>query len=135
MFFQILEHMEWLQVIANIIGTILLFLKPIVVPIGEWMVGWITAVTEFLQQNFGTNLTFYIIIGIILVVSAIIVNIIWPGDRPGTIFSKGVKKVEKFEEEFEESEESEVIDDIRRCKDCGNPIGDQDICPLCGARN
>ena len=134
MFFQ-LEYISWLQVIADIIGTILLFLKPVVTPIGEWIVGLVSAATEFLQQNFGTNLTFYIIIGVVFVVSAIIVNIIWPGDRPGTIFSKSVKKVEKFEEEFEESEESEVIDDIRRCKDCGNPIGDQDICPLCGARN
>ncbi len=134
MFFQ-LEYMSWLQTIADIIGTILLFLKPLVVPIGIFMVGWISAALEFLQQNFGESLTFYIIIGVILVVSAIIVNIIWPGDRPGTIFSKGVKKVEKFEEEFEESEDNEVIDDVRRCKDCGNPIGDQDICPLCGARN
>ncbi len=134
MFFQ-LEYMSWLQTIADIIGTILLFLKPLVTPIGAWMTGWITAATEFLQQNFGTSLTFYIIIGVVLVVSAIIINIIWPGDRPGTIFSKGVEKVEKFEEEFEESEESEAIDDVRRCKDCGNPIGDQDICPLCGARN
>jgi len=134
MFFQ-LEYMSWLQVIADIIGTILLFLKPLVTPIGTWMTGWITAATEFLQQNFGTSLTFYIIIGVVLVVSAVIVNIIWPGDRPGTIFSKGVKEVEKFEEEFEESEEKEVMDHVRRCKDCGNPIGDQDICPLCGARN
>ena len=134
MFFQ-LEYMSWLQTIADIIGTILLFLKPFVTPIGVWMTGWITAAIEFLQQNFGTSLTFYIIIGVVLVVSAFIINIIWPGDRPGTIFSKGVEKVEKFEEEFEESEETDAVDDVRRCKDCGNPIGDQDICPLCGARN
>ncbi|MFX1317368.1 MAG: hypothetical protein ACFE9T_16005 [Promethearchaeota archaeon] len=134
MFFQ-LEYIEFLEVIANIFGSILIFLKYFVTPIGEWMVGWITATTEFLQQNFGTSLMIYIIIGVILVVSAIIINIIWPGDRPGTIFSKGVEKAGKFEEELEESEESEVIDDVRRCKDCGNPIGDQDICPLCGARN
>ncbi|MFX1313892.1 MAG: hypothetical protein ACFFHD_14980 [Promethearchaeota archaeon] len=137
MLFQ-LEYMEIIQILANIFGAILVFIRPIVIPIGEWMVGWITAFTEFLQQNFGTNLTLYIIIGIVLVASAIIVNVIWPGDRPGTIFSKDLQRIEKFEEEFEESEESEekeLIDDVRRCKECGNPIGDQDICPLCGARN
>ena len=127
--------MDFLEVLANIIGVIVVILKPIVTPIGNFMVGWITATMEFLKQNFGTDLTLYITIGVILVVSAIIVNIIWPGDRPGTIFSKGVKKGEKFEEELEEAEEKEAMDDVRRCKDCGNPIGDQDICPLCGARN
>ncbi|MFX1572092.1 MAG: hypothetical protein ACFFB0_05045 [Promethearchaeota archaeon] len=130
-----LEYMPWVQVIADIIGIILVFLKPFVTPIGVWMTGWITVATEILQQNFGESLTFYLIIGIVLVVSAVIINIIWPGDRPGTIFSKGVKKEGKLEKDLEEPEETEVIDDVRRCKDCGNPIGDQDICPLCGARN
>ncbi|MFX1386939.1 MAG: hypothetical protein ACFE9M_06970, partial [Promethearchaeota archaeon] len=87
----------------------------------------------FLQQNLGEDLTLFIVIFIIFIVLGMIVNIIWPGDRPGNIFSKG--KVEELEDKYELSEERDIIDEIRRCKDCGNPIGDADVCPLCGARN
>ena len=38
----IFQTIEILEILANIIGSILLFLKPIITPIGEWMVGWIT---------------------------------------------------------------------------------------------
>ncbi|MHA2037538.1 MAG: hypothetical protein ACXACX_20635 [Candidatus Hodarchaeales archaeon] len=122
------------DVLANIIGSILLFLMPIIVPIGQWMVGWISAGMDFLRQNFGTNLTPYIIICVVLVVSGIIINIIWPGDKQGSIFHKGVEKIEDFEEKIEKTEEKDVVADVKRCKDCGNPVGDSEICPLCGAR-
>ena len=130
----IFQTMEFLQTLANIFGAILLVLKPIVKPMGLWMVDWISATIDFLKENFSTDLTIYITICVILVISAVIVNIVWPGDRPGTIFSKGVEKVEEIGEKIEEKEE-DIVEDVRRCKDCGNPIGDQDICPLCGARN
>ncbi|MHA2472622.1 MAG: hypothetical protein ACXAES_05250, partial [Promethearchaeota archaeon] len=74
--------MDFLDILAEIVGSILLFLKPIVSPIGRWMVGWISAVTQFLKDNLSNGLTFYIIICAILVISAMIVNIIWPGDKP-----------------------------------------------------
>ena len=121
-----------LQTLADIIGAILIFLKPIVTPIGQWMVDWITVVITFLQQNLSSDLTIFIVICVILIVSGIIINIIWPGDIKGTIFSKG--KIEDLEYKIDKEEE-DIMDSVRRCKDCGNPIGDADVCPLCGARN
>ena len=131
----IYQTIKELQILADIIGSILLFLKPIISPIGDWMIGWISVGMEFLRDNFSTDYTFYIIICVILVVSGIIVNIIWPGDRKGSIFSKSIDKIEVLEDKGEVSGEKDIIDEIKRCKDCGNPIGDSEICPLCGARN
>ncbi|MFX1464405.1 MAG: hypothetical protein ACFFBF_15385, partial [Promethearchaeota archaeon] len=121
MIFQTIEN--FLQTLADIIGAILLFLKPIVTPIGEFMVSWITIVIDFLKENFTSDLSIFIVICVILVLSGIIVNIIWPGDIKGTIFSKGIDKIEDLEDKFEKIEE-DVVDSIRRCKECGNPIGD-----------
>jgi len=129
----ILQTIEFLDILANIIGSILLFLMPIIVPIGEWMVGWISSGMDFLRQNYGTDFTIYIFICVILVVSGIIVNIIWPGDKKGSIFHKGVDKIEEFDDKIDKSEE-DIVSEVKRCKDCGNPVGDSEICPLCGAR-
>lgn len=96
------------------------------------MIDWITVVITFLQQNLSSDLTIFIVICVILIVSGIIINIIWPGDIKGTIFSKG--KIEDLEYKIDKEEE-DIMDSVRRCKDCGNPIGDADVCPLCGARN
>ena len=130
----LLQTIEILDILANIIGTILLFLMPIIVPIGEWMVGWISSGMDFLRLNFGSDFTIYIIICVILVVSGIIVNIIWPGDKKGSIFHKGVDKIEELEYKINKSEEDDIVSEVKRCKDCGNPVGDSEICPLCGAR-
>ena len=126
--------MDFLEVLAEIVGSILLFLKPIVSPIGAFLVDLTSAATQFFKENLGSSLTFYIVTCTILVVSAIIVNIIWPGDRPGSIFSKGVGKIEEFDDKIEGSEDEDIVDEIKRCKDCGNPVGNSEICPLCGAR-
>lgn len=126
----ILQIIGFLQVLANIIGAILTFLMPIVAPIGQFMVDWITVTIGFLQQNLGGDLTLFIVICVILIMSGIIVNIIWPGDRPGTIFSNGIDKID-----LGDKLEKDAPLDVKRCKDCGNPIGDQDTCPLCGSRN
>ncbi len=130
----IFQTMDFLEVLADIVGSILIFLKPLVVPIGQWMVDWITDTTQFFKENFGTSLTFYIVICAILVVSGIVINILWPGDRPGSIFSKGVGKIEEYEDKIDVSEDEDIVDEIKRCKDCGNPVGDSEICPLCGTR-
>ena len=118
--------------LAEYIGIILSFLKPIVTPIGEFMVSWISVVISFLQQNFRNDLSLFIFICVILVLSGIIVNIVWPGDIKGSIFSK--EKIEEIGDKIDKDEE-DIVDSIRRCKDCGNPIGDTAVCPLCGARN
>ena len=71
--FDILEFLAWL------IGIVLGFLKPLVQPIGEWMIGWV----EFLLQFFPYgDLTIYFLIFIILVIAGAIVNSKWPGDQP-----------------------------------------------------
>ena len=131
----ILEILGFLKALADIFGAILIFFKPIISSIGSWMVSWITNTIDFLQQNLGNNLTIFIIICIAIVVSGICVNIIWPGDRPGSLFSKGIEKIEKLEGKIGLDEEMDIIDSVRRCKDCGNPIGDAEVCSLCGARN
>ena len=130
----IFQTIQILDVLADIIGSILLFLKPIVVPIGEWMVSWINVATQFLKDNYGSSLTIYIIISVILVISGIIINIIWPGDKPSSTFQKDIEKSEEFEDKGDSDREKGIIDEIKRCKDCGNPVGDSEICPLCGAR-
>ncbi|NVM38237.1 MAG: hypothetical protein HWN81_21765 [Candidatus Lokiarchaeota archaeon] len=123
---------DFFRILADIIGAILIFLKPIVTPIGEFMVSWISVIITFLQENFSNDLTIFIVICVFLVISGIIVNIVWPGDIKGSIFSKG--KIEELEDKIDK-DEVDIVDSIRRCKDCGNPIGDSDVCPLCGARN
>jgi len=130
----LLQTIEILDILANIIGSILMFLMPIIVPIGEWMVGWISSSMDFLRQNLSTDLTIYILICVLLVASGIIVNIIWPGDKKGSIFHKGVDKIEDLEDKIDKSEEEDIVSEVKRCKDCGNPVGDSEICPLCGAR-
>ncbi|MDX1798514.1 MAG: hypothetical protein R3255_07690 [Candidatus Lokiarchaeia archaeon] len=129
----IFQGTDFLQVLADLIGAILTFLMPLFAPIGRWMTDWITVVIGFLQQNLGGDLTIFIVICVILIIGGMIINIIWPGDRPGSIFSK--EKVEDYEDKIELREGKNIIDEVRRCKDCGNPIGDAEICSLCGARN
>jgi hypothetical protein len=77
------------QVLADFIGAILNFLKPIVSPIGAWMVNWINTVLQFFPSD---SLMIYIVIFIVLLVAGGLVNSLWPGDRPPK-FSK-----QKFEQ-------------------------------------
>jgi hypothetical protein len=84
----ILQVTDFYQVLADLIGAILSFLMPIIIPIGQFMVDWMTVVIAFLQQNLGSDLTIFIVICVVLIIMGMIVNIIWPGDRPGSIFSK-----------------------------------------------
>lgn len=130
----ILQTIGFLEALADIIGAILTFLMPIVTPIGVWIVDVVTIVIGFLQQTLGGEMMLFIVICVVLIVLGIIINIIWPGDIQGTIFSKGLDKIEHLEDKMGKMGDS-IIDSVRRCKDCGNPIGDADICSLCGARN
>ena len=130
----IFDTMDFLEVLAEIVSFIVLSIKWLVIPIGNWMIDWITATTQFFKDNLGASLTFYIFLCAIIIISGIVVNIVWPGDRPGSIFSKGVGKFEDYEDKIDVSEVEDIVDEIKRCKDCGNPVGDSEICPLCGAR-
>ncbi len=131
----ILETIGFLKALADIFGIIIIFFKPLISSIGSWMISWITATIDFLQQNLSNNLTIFIILCVIIVISGVTVNIIWPGDRPGSVFSKGIENIEEIDGKIDIDEERDIIDEVRRCKDCGNPIGDADVCSLCGARN
>ena len=130
----ILQTIGVLEALADIIGVILTFLMPIVIPIGVWIVDVVTVIIGFLKQTLGGEMMLFIVICVVLIILGIIINIIWPGDVQGTIFSKGLDKIEDLEDKIGRMEDN-IIDSVRRCKDCGNPIGDADICSLCGARN
>jgi hypothetical protein len=110
------------QALADIIGAILNFLKPIVSPIGAWMVNWINTVLQFFPAD---SLTIYITIFIILLVSGAIVNSLWPGDRPPR-FSKQKyevipeQKIKEVDEEYKAvaaGEDMDTRDDLVELKD------------------
>ena len=85
MWFQALERYEFLKILAGIIGYILDVFKPIVTPIGEWMVNWI----GFLLQFFPTeSLTIYIVIFAVLITSGVIINTKWPGEKYVSVNTK-----------------------------------------------
>ncbi len=101
----ILQVLDFLQAFAEIIGVILTFLKPVVSPIGAWMVEWIDVVLGVFPEN---SLAMYVIIFITLIVIGAIVNSLWTGDTPpkflankgkyATISDEKLNEVEKIEE-------------------------------------
>ena len=94
------ERNEWMQVLANIIGFILNIFKPIVTPIGSWLVIWIDFLMNFFPSE---NMTIYIVIFVILIVAGIIINVKWPGEQYVSIFEKKEEKPEyKYETESED---------------------------------
>ncbi len=67
------------QTLADIVGAIVAILQPIVTPIGDLMILWI----EWALQWFPTNSWLvYIIVFSVFIIAGIIVNCIWPGDKP-----------------------------------------------------
>ncbi|TFG26439.1 MAG: hypothetical protein EU532_09795 [Promethearchaeota archaeon] len=85
MWFQEYQRFEFLQIIADIMTLILKTMQPYVTPIGAWMVSWV----GFLLKYFPTNsLAIYIAIFVILVVSGIIINLKWPGEKYITVYTK-----------------------------------------------
>lgn len=106
MWFQEYQRFEFLQVIADIMGLILKTLQPFVTPIGAWMVSWV----DFLLKFFPTNsLAIYIAIFVILVLSGIIINLKWPGEKYIAVYAKEGSERDTNEKksniEFYENEE------------------------------
>jgi FtsZ-interacting cell division protein ZipA len=93
-----------LQLFADIIAAILNFLRPIVSPMGQFMVLWM----DFVLQFFPVELLTYIILFAIIVVLGIIVNTIWPGDKPPKYIDTYRGKTRKKEEE-EKVKEPKII--------------------------
>jgi len=85
MWFQEYERIEFLQIIADIIGLILGALKPFVTPIGAWMVSWVGFLLVFFPT--GSLVPYYVIFAI-LVISGIIVNTKWPGEKYIGVYTK-----------------------------------------------
>lgn len=79
------ERYDWLQSLAEIIGIILNFFKPVVTPLGEFTVLWIDFLMNFFPSK---NITIYVVIFIILICSAIFINTRWPGEQYVSIFGK-----------------------------------------------
>jgi hypothetical protein len=83
MWLQEFVRYEFLEVIAEIIGFILGLFKPYVIPIGDWMVGWVTFLLNFFPTD--SLMIYYIIFGV-LVISGIIINLKWPGEKLITVY-------------------------------------------------
>ncbi len=116
----ILLQVDILRMIADFIGVIFLYSKLVLTPIGEVMKLWIEAVLNIMVKFVPIGrYEIYIIIFIILVISGVIINYHWPGE----------KKV------AEEKEKKEIDISAKKCKYCGKPIGDSEFCPYCGSRN
>ena len=112
---------DMFQILADVIGMILTFLKPIVSPIGAWMVEWIEVALQYFPSD---SLTIYIGIFIVLIVAGGIVNSIWSGDKPPKSSKPGLEeipedKIQEIDEEFkainpedeiESRESTELID-------------------------
>ncbi len=96
----IFQTVDFLQVLAEIIGAILNFLKPIVSPIGAWMINWIEVVLRIFPKN---DLALYIILFVMIIIIGAITNILWPGDKPPKFFEKKYKLI-KLEKEPERVE-------------------------------
>ena len=98
MWFQEFQRFEFLQIIADIIALILGTLQPFVTPIGAWMVSWVDVLLRFFPT--GSLIPYYVIFAI-LVISGIIINTKWPGEKYIGVYTK-----EESERDTDESKSS-----------------------------
>ena len=97
----ILETIGFLQILADIIASILNVLSPLVIPIGDVMVKAVNILLEYFPAN---NLTIYIVIFILFVILGVIVNTSFIGDRLKEIFNKfDEKHFKKYSRHIPES--------------------------------
>ena len=110
----ILETFGILQILADIIGIILVVLQPIVVPIGEVMV---YAVNYMLYYFPAGNLMIYIVVFVIFVILGIIINTSPVGDKLKNKFNKfDEKHFKKYTKHIPKNAEDafETIDKRKR---------------------
>lgn len=112
-------QVDILRVIAEFIGTVFTVSRTILTPFGEVMKLWIEAALSFWSILIPMNLNIYIILFIVLVISGVIINYHWSGDKKST----------------GKSEKKQLETSVAECKYCGKPIGDSEFCPYCGSRN
>lgn len=112
-------QVDILRMIAEFIGTVFTFSRTVLTPFGEVMKLWVEAVLSFWSGLVPMEVNIYIILFIVLVISGVIINYHWPGDK------KNVDKKEK----------KQLETSVAECKYCGKPIGDSEFCPYCGSRN
>ncbi len=112
-------QVDILRMIAEFIGVVFYYSRAVLSPIGEVMKFWIEFLLQFFPQNIPADYNFYIIIFVVLLISGVIINYHWPGEK------KEVKEKEKKEMEVS----------AKKCKYCGKPIGDSEFCPYCGSKN
>ncbi|MFO8017938.1 MAG: hypothetical protein R6U96_04840 [Promethearchaeia archaeon] len=79
----LLQINDILRIIAGIVGLILNFLKPYVIPVGEWMIIWIDAGLSYFPQD---DLSLYFLICVALVIAGVAINTKFPGDEPPAEF-------------------------------------------------
>ncbi|GAG67850.1 unnamed protein product [marine sediment metagenome] len=78
----ILLQVDILRMIADFIGVIFLYSKVVLTPIGEVMKLWIEAILNIMVKFVPIGrYEIYIIIFIILVISGVIINYHWPGEK------------------------------------------------------
>ena len=115
----ILQTSDIIQLIADIVAAILNFLKPIVSPLGGWMVSWIETALKFFPQK---DMLFYIILFVIIIIIGCIVNIAWPGDkepafkRKTKIPKEKIKKPEKERKKKIEDSKTKIDKEVKEEK-------------------
>ena len=106
------ERIPFWQVIADIMSWILMVFKPVVQPIGAFMVFWIDFLLQFFPSD---NITIYIVIFCILVGAAIYINCRWPGEMYISVFKKdddgSTKSIEHLDKKKKIQEEEEGEED------------------------
>ncbi|MGQ4875119.1 MAG: zinc ribbon domain-containing protein [Promethearchaeia archaeon] len=109
-----MQESDFWSILAQIMSMIIGFFRPYIVPIGEWMIGWVEFLLNFFPDD---DLTIYFTIFIFLIIIGAIINSKWPGDKPIAIYEKKGPRID---------------DSIELCPKCGKPTEGAKTCPYCG---
>jgi hypothetical protein len=146
----IIQAFGFVGTIVDFINMIFQFLAPIMIPIGQVMVIWIEALLTLFDNGIYTwnSLMIYIIIFIVLIVSGIIVNSIWPGDKlsktrlaaedakdsvrlTGTLKKKRTEKSDEEEDEEDKKKKSDKLVGALKSKDESKSVDVKEVEKKC----